>query len=255
MNFEELSRKVKKLSKDTMTEVQKMNEVRQLNGKVSEEKKYLNKLYQELGKKLYDKYRDAETPLEGFEADFRKITERYSVMDLLQDEIRTVKGVVLCPCCNMEVSAEERFCSNCGNRMPEQVKIEDKIDEDAIVIDSTVVESEDTAAAKNSEEGACEDVTEATDAVDVVSENSEEGACEDVTEAADIASEESEEAVCEDVTEATEAADTVSENSEEAACENVTETTEAADTESESSEETASEDMQEDAETKADAAE
>lgn len=233
MNFEELSRKVKKLSKDTMTEVQKMNEVRQLNGKVSEEKKYLNKLYQELGKKLYDKYRDAETPLEGFEADFRKITERYSVMDLLQDEIRTVKGVVLCPCCNMEVSAEERFCSNCGNRMPEQVKIEDKIDEDAIVIDSTVVESEDTAAAKNSEEGACEDVTEA----------------------ADIASEESEEAVCEDVTEATEAADTVSENSEEAACENVTETTEAADTESESSEETASEDMQEDAETKADAAE
>lgn len=254
MNFEELSRKVKKLSKDTMTEVQKMNEVRQLNGKVSEEKKYLNKLYQELGKKLYDKYKDAETPLEGFEADFRKITERYSVMDLLQDEIRTVKGVVLCPCCNMEVSATERFCSNCGNRMPEQVKIEDKIDEDAIVIDSTVVESEDTVS-KNSEEAVCEEVTEDTEAVDTASEDCEEAACEDVTEttnAVDVVSKNSEEAACEEVTEAAENVDSASEDCEEAAGEDVTE---AADTVSEKSKEAACEGMQEDAETKADAAE
>ena len=134
MNFEEISKKVKKFSKDTMVEVQKMNEVRQLNGKVNEEKRYLNKLYLEMGKKLYDKYKDADTAPEGFEAEFRKITERYSVMDLLQDEIRQVKGVVLCPCCNMEVAATERFCSNCGNRMPEPVKIEGK--EDGEVIDS-----------------------------------------------------------------------------------------------------------------------
>ena len=34
MDFEELGKKiVKKFSQDTMTEVQKMNEVRQLNGK------------------------------------------------------------------------------------------------------------------------------------------------------------------------------------------------------------------------------
>lgn len=112
MNFEEISKKVKKFSKDTMVEVQKMNEVRQLNSKVNEEKRYLNKLYLEMGKKLYDKYKDADTAPEGFEAEFRKITERYSVMDLLQDEIRQVKGVVLCPCCNMEVAATERFCSN-----------------------------------------------------------------------------------------------------------------------------------------------
>ena len=39
MNFEEISKKVKKFSKDTMTEVQKMNEVRQLNSRISDEKK------------------------------------------------------------------------------------------------------------------------------------------------------------------------------------------------------------------------
>lgn len=163
MNFEEISKKVKKFSKDTMVEVQKMNEVRQLNGKVNEEKRYLNKLYLEMGKKLYDKYKDADTAPEGFEAEFRKITERYSVMDLLQDEIRQVKGVVLCPCCNMEVAATERFCSNCGNRMPEPVKIEGK--EDGEVIDSADGENKEADTEETAEtvvDVEAEDVTESS---------------------------------------------------------------------------------------------
>lgn len=174
MNFEEISKKVKKFSKDTMVEVQKMNEVRQLNGKVNEEKRYLNKLYLEMGKKLYDKYKDADTAPEGFEAEFRKITERYSVMDLLQDEIRQVKGVVLCPCCNMEVAATERFCSNCGNRMPEPVKIEGK--EDGEVIDSADGENKEADTEETAEtvvDVEAEDVTESS-----VQENMAEEECD-----------------------------------------------------------------------------
>lgn len=142
MDFEELGKKLKKFSQDTMTEVQKMNEVRQLNGKISDEKKLLNRLYLEMGQKLYDTYKDAELPLEGFDSDFRKIRERYAAIDLLQDKVRNVKGVVLCPCCNMEVAAGERYCTNCGNKMPETVKIEETADEDAVEVESTVVEPE-----------------------------------------------------------------------------------------------------------------
>ena len=119
MDFEELGKKLKKFSQDTMTEVQKMNEVRQLNGKISDEKKLLNRLYLEMGQKLYDTYKDVELPLEEFDSDFRKIRERYVAIDLLQEKIRNVKGVVLCPCCNMEVAAGDRYCTNCGNKMPE----------------------------------------------------------------------------------------------------------------------------------------
>lgn len=184
MNFEEISKKVKKFSKDTMVEVQKMNEVRQLNSKVNEEKRYLNKLYLEMGKKLYDKYKDADTAPEGFEAEFRKITERYSVMDLLQDEIRQVKGVVLCPCCNMEVAATERFCSNCGNRMPEPVKIEGK--EDGEVIDSVDGKEANTEeAAETVVDVEAEDVTESSVQEDT---SEEEGDAEAVEEAAEAES-------------------------------------------------------------------
>ena len=156
MDFEELGKKLKKFSQDTMTEVQKMNEVRQLNGKISDEKKLLNRLYLEMGQKLYDTYKDVELPLEEFDSDFRKIRERYVAIDLLQEKIRNVKGVVLCPCCNMEVAAGDRYCTNCGNKMPETVKLEETTDEDAVEVESTVVEPEaaeaETESADKAEE-------------------------------------------------------------------------------------------------------
>lgn len=175
MDFEELGKKLKKFSQDTMTEVQKMNEVRQLNGKISDEKKLLNRLYLEMGQKLYDTYKDVELPLEEFDGDFRKIRERYVAIDLLQEKIRNVKGVVLCPCCNMEVAAGDRYCTNCGNKMPETVKLEETTDEDAVEVESTVVEPEAESEEGESEEGESE---KAEDAVEQTESAAEEAVCE-----------------------------------------------------------------------------
>lgn len=175
MDFEELGKKLKKFSQDTVTEVQKMNEVRQLNGKISDEKKLLNRLYLEMGQKLYDTYKDVELPLEEFDGDFRKIRERYVAIDLLQEKIRNVKGVVLCPCCNMEVAAGDRYCTNCGNKMPETVKLEETSDEDAVEVESTVVEPEAESEEGESEEGESE---KAEDAVEQTESAAEEAVCE-----------------------------------------------------------------------------
>ena len=175
MDFEELGKKLKKFSQDTMTEVQKMNEVRQLNGKISDEKKLLNRLYLEMGQKLYDTYKTVELPLEEFDGDFRKIRERYVAIDLLQEKIRNVKGVVLCPCCNMEVAAGDRYCTNCGNKMPETVKLEETSDEDAVEVESTVVEPEAESEEGESEEGESE---KAEDAVEQTESAAEEAVCE-----------------------------------------------------------------------------
>ena len=93
VNIEALSKKIKKFGMDTMTEVQKMNEIRQLTSRVNEEKKKINAVYAEMGKKLYELYK--EVPFEGFEAEFQSIEEKFTLIDLLQDQIRGVKGVVL----------------------------------------------------------------------------------------------------------------------------------------------------------------
>ena len=197
MDFEELGKKLKKFSQDTVTEVQKMNEVRQLNGKISDEKKLLNRLYLEMGQKLYDTYKDVELPLEEFDSDFRKIRERYVAIDLLQEKIRNVKGVVLCPCCNMEVAAGDRYCTNCGNKMPETVKLEETTDEDAVEVESTVVEPEaaeaETESADKAEE-TCEAAKQTIAEDETTSEEETEAAEPESAEAAESAAEE---AVCE----------------------------------------------------------
>lgn len=192
MDFEELGKKLKKFSQDTVTEVQKMNEVRQLNGKISDEKKLLNRLYLEMGQKLYDTYKDVELPLEEFDSDFRKIRERYVAIDLLQEKIRNVKGVVLCPCCNMEVAAGDRYCTNCGNKMPETVKLEETTDEDAVEVESTVVEPEaaeaETESADKAEE-TCEAAKQTIAEDETTSEEETEAAEPESAEAAEAAAE------------------------------------------------------------------
>ena len=181
MNFEEISNKLKKISKNTMTEVQKMNEVRQLNARINDEKKKVSRTYTEIGKKVYELYKDE--PLEGFEAEMKKIEDSVRMMDLLQDQIRGIKGVTLCSCCNMEVGMSERFCSNCGNKMPETFTIENEE-----VRAESVIETEDESESALETEAA--DENEAEPETDGADENKTEPEAEtaDKNEAGDAVS-------------------------------------------------------------------
>ena len=148
MNFEDVTQKMVKLGKDTMAEVQKLNRIRQLNSKASSEKKKINSLYLEMGKKLYNLYRD--TPLEGFEPEIRTISEKMCMIDLLQDQVRAVKGVVLCPCCNTEVPESALTCPKCGTKLP-GLKVQEDTDRTEEVMETVEeadipTEAADTAA-------------------------------------------------------------------------------------------------------------
>jgi hypothetical protein len=180
MNFEEIGKKVKQIGKDTVEEVQKLNEVRQLNGKVNDTKKQIKNLYLEIGKKLYEQYKEA--PFDGFESEIQAISEKYVEMEQLKDQVRKVKGVVLCPCCNMEVAKGERFCSNCGNKMPEVVDPEDA-DEDAVVVDAEVVEDAETDAEAETVEDA--EVAAETEVADEGETDAETKTVEDAEVAAE----------------------------------------------------------------------
>ena len=128
---QKFTEKVKKLSKDTAEEVQKLNKVRQLNGKVNDAKKQIESVYSEIGKKFYELHKDYIP--EGFEELIQTINEKQNEIVLLKEQLREVKGVVLCPSCNTEVSGDERFCPNCGSKMPEPVEVADAEDEASVV--------------------------------------------------------------------------------------------------------------------------
>lgn len=163
MNFEELGKKVKKLGQDTMTEVQKLNEIRQLNSRINDQKKQMTSVYTKMGQKLYEMYKDGT--MEGFEAEFRELEERNAAIGIFQDQIRDIKGVRVCPNCNVEVSVNERFCSSCGHKLPEILKIEKQEDGTDVIegTESEVIDAE--MAAENCGE-MTEEVKEATETVE-----------------------------------------------------------------------------------------
>lgn len=135
LNFDEISKKVKKFSKDRVEDVQKLNELRVLNGQISDANKQINELYLEIGKRIFEQYKEA--PLDGFETEIQSIIDKQGLIEELKEKKRGVKQVVLCPCCNMEVPEGEKFCSNCGNKMPET---EEAPDDSEIVMEASDVE-------------------------------------------------------------------------------------------------------------------
>ncbi|MCD7764431.1 MAG: hypothetical protein LUI14_14860 [Lachnospiraceae bacterium] len=124
MNIDDITAKVRKISMETVAEVQKLNDVRNLNAQINAQKKMVQAMYGEIGKKLYDQYKEA--PLDGFESDFQALNGAFEHIEQLREEIRAAKGVTLCPNCKMEVGVDERFCSNCGSKMPEVFRIVDE---------------------------------------------------------------------------------------------------------------------------------
>lgn len=186
MKFEELTQKVKKFSRDTVEEVQKMNEVRQLNGKVNDAKKQIENIYTEIGKKFFDLNKDYAP--EGFEEYIQTINDKLAQIEQLKEQVRDVKGVVLCTKCNSEVPLTERFCSNCGNKMPEVIEIVDEEDESAVVVDAedvTEVAEDAAGGIKEAAEDVVEDVKEAAKDVAEDVKEAVKDVAEDVKEAAD----------------------------------------------------------------------
>lgn len=155
MDLGTIGKKFKRIGKDTMTEIQKMNDIRQINSKINEQKKQISAIYTQIGQKLYKLYKEA--PLEGFDTEFQKIDERFAAIEVYNDQIREIKGVRMCPNCHTEVSLHERYCSACGQKLQEVVHI--RTDEHG----NTVIEGPEAEVIDMPEEAAKTVETEITD--------------------------------------------------------------------------------------------
>lgn len=181
LNFDEISKKVKKFSKERIEDVQKLNELRVLNSQISGAKKQIRGLYAEIGKRIFEQYKEA--PLDGFETEIQSIIDKMTLIEELKEKKRGLKQVVICPCCNMEVPAGEKFCSNCGNKMPET---EAEADCEIVVEASDVEEMPADGEAAEEEAPAEEAAAEAAPETEAAAE---EAPVEDAPEAEVVAEE------------------------------------------------------------------
>ena len=130
MGFEQLGKKLMRLGQDTKSGVQKMGESYQINSKISDAKKALDQYYRAIGEKVYQD--NSETPLEGMEEEFAAVKEALDNITEYTEQLNKVKGVTYCPECGKEAARGEKFCSDCGAKLPEnQDDIAEKMKQDA----------------------------------------------------------------------------------------------------------------------------
>lgn len=122
--FDSLSEKMANLDKKTKTN----QEILKLERKRNEIIKEQDDNFKELGKTIYENYRDV-IPLDLFD-----ITTAIQAADsnivMLDKSLDTLKGIIRCPNCNSEVPNTSNFCLYCGAQIAtcEEEKVMDTIE-------------------------------------------------------------------------------------------------------------------------------
>jgi len=132
--YEEASKKTGELAKEA-----------KLRMKMNENKSDINSLYQEIGKKVYEKHVlsesiDIKTDLE---EECTKIDVLSAEIESCLNQIRELKDKKQCPNCFNEIDLESNFCNHCGAKQEEreakEVEILEVVDNEN---DSTEQETE-----------------------------------------------------------------------------------------------------------------
>ena len=114
------------------------------NVKISTEERALNELYCEIGKKYYEN--NSENPCcDAMKELFDKVADKTKEIEALKNQVRQIKGVVMCEKCGAEVGLENDFCGKCGAKL---VKPEPVIEE---IPAEEVIDHEDTVEVADDE--------------------------------------------------------------------------------------------------------
>lgn len=158
--FNKLSKKASEAYKVTADKTGKIAKETKLKLKMNELKSQINDIYEEIGKKVYEKHiREEEISIKD------DLEESCTKIDVLSDEIDDIlkqcldlKDKKICPKCYTEIEKQEKFCHICGEKQtedtPKQVEIlEDientEIEEDNKTEEETVKEDNDKEFQEN----------------------------------------------------------------------------------------------------------
>lgn len=186
--FDKLGKKATEAYKVTADKTGKIAKETKIKFKIGDLKAQINSIYEEIGKKVYQKHiREEDICIK------KDLEEECTKIDVLSDEIETLlrqclelKDKKQCPNCYKELEKDDNYCSNCGEKQTEKdtreealeelknIEVsEDNVMEKQIVID----EIEQDKAQKNdaSRYGTDEEKTNLEKTVEVESDVSLEG--------------------------------------------------------------------------------
>lgn len=126
------------IGKKTSEATSKITKETKLKLKINDNKNKIENIYEEIGKKVYEKHvREENISIK------EELQEECSKIDALSKEIEVARKEILClnnkrqcPKCYAEIEKEASYCSKCGQKLqnleivePEQLPIEEKVQE------------------------------------------------------------------------------------------------------------------------------
>lgn len=114
--FNKLTQKAKETYKEASQKTGELAKEAKLRMKMNENKSLINSLYQEIGKKVYEKHVKSETIdiKTELEEECTKIDVLSAEIETCLKQIRELKDKKQCPKCFKEIELEAKFCNYCG---------------------------------------------------------------------------------------------------------------------------------------------
>lgn len=91
-------------------------EINKISQMISDEEKKINALYTQIGYTYYQMHFESAEPEQTEKV--LQIKKLLNCIDDYKDEIRKIKGIIVCPNCGAEMADKFTFCSACGAKIP-----------------------------------------------------------------------------------------------------------------------------------------
>lgn len=146
--FDKIGKKASQTYKEATEKTGKLAKEAKLKMLISDDKSKIEEIYEQIGKKVYEKHiREEDISIK------EELLEECSKIDVLSDEIETARMDILhlkdrkqCPNCYYEIEKEYHFCPNCG------VKQEEIPEEKTEVKEVEIVENPEEETTEKEEE-------------------------------------------------------------------------------------------------------
>lgn len=113
--FDDLTKKVSKATQTVAQKGRDIADITKMNIAIAEEEKKIEELYKKIGKLFVERVGGS---VEGEFADMvSEIKAAEAKIEDCKQQIKDLKGIVICPKCGNELSAEAAFCNNCGEKI------------------------------------------------------------------------------------------------------------------------------------------
>lgn len=115
--FENLGKKVGEAAQAAAKKSSEIVEVTKLNISISSEEDKIQKLYAQIGKRLFEEYCSGQEVAEGYKVDCEAIKAHQDNIKGFKEKIMELKNIQPCPNCGNEVEKTAAFCARCGTKI------------------------------------------------------------------------------------------------------------------------------------------